>query len=611
MTTRRNKDIARDFAYHLSFVLLAILAILFHKERLFGDPSHDLMCVINREWFCLIHDRYILLFSQWLPLTAVLLKLKLKFVLILYSFGHVLFFYILFLISHYHYRDKLAGIIYLLLQISFMEWAYFAFPMSEILYVNGFIVLLTSVVLSTDKPNWYSRIIVLLLLFFILSSHLLSIVTIIMVGLLFYIGKAMTKDPVMHFMTPTMIIYITITGTMGGSHHGPPFISFVEDFQLSIAAIHKCDLLLLIRPHVFIILLTALGAIHLLRRKNHIKLVVLLFAGLMPVIIELLTVKSTSQIPLPTIYKSVFSVIVIMTTTYMLTKNQTGKYLHACSRIVFPVYFIFGLYSIIDSAKYFVFERSVVESVLASLKGSGRDRYILEYNAPVKDPPYQRSLFYSADDDADSARSIRFMQNFDEVLVNKDQLSPKTAGLMIDSLLRADSMLLADNDDSHNMFTFYYRNSSYFKFSGQPPLIVNQNGINEVSKIKRYAKLEMELPPHFSRFRKSSDATTEYYINIHIDYLPDDKPLYSGKDNDLAVKISQCNYDMEPYETLEFPLLSDIYGQGWFPLMVPSYDKQEICFIAELTKNGSSMGVSDTLCLKRKSFGIFHLLYNR
>jgi len=609
VTTRRIKNITRDFVYHLSFLLLAILAILLYKERLFGDGSHDLMCVINREWFCLIHGRKILLFSQWLPLTGVLLKLKLKYILIFYSLGHVLFFYFLFLISHYHFKDKSAGIIYLVLQTTITGWAYFAFPMSEILYVNGFIVLLTSVVLSTDKPNWYSRSVVLLLLFFILSSHPLSLVTLVMTGLLLFGDKAMTKDPVMLKLTFLICTFLAITGTMGGNHHGPPIISVVEKFLFSVMTIQMNEVRPLLGSHVLILSLTALYAAHFLRSKNYIKLGVLLIAGLMPMLIGLVNVKFPAQ--LPNIYKSVFSVIVIMTVTYELAKTYTGKYLHTFSRFVLAVYFTIGLFSIIDSAKYFVYERSVVESILASLEGSGRDRYILEYNAPVKDPPYQRSLFYSAGKEPGSARSIRFMQDFGEVLANKAQLTPEVAGLMIDSMLIADSIMIADEGlHSFDMFMLYHLNNSYFKLSDQPPLLINQNGFNEASKIKRFANLELELPSSFSRFRKLNTYPFEYHINIHINYMIDEKLLYSGVENGLAVKMSFYKNDKEPFSTQEFPLLSDIYGQGWFPVQATAYDNEDFCIVAELTKKGSSMGVADTLCLKWKSFGLFHVLYN-
>jgi len=68
--------------YNLCFLLLAIMAVYFYEERIFGsDASSYLFGVVNNEWFYTERGRIIIWLSQWLPLLAVWSGLPMKAVL--------------------------------------------------------------------------------------------------------------------------------------------------------------------------------------------------------------------------------------------------------------------------------------------------------------------------------------------------------------------------------------------------------------------------------------------------------------------------------------------------------------------------------------------------
>jgi hypothetical protein len=92
------------------FLLLIAMSVYFYEERIFGsDASSYLFGVVNNEWFYTERGRIVIWLSQWLPLLAIWTGLSMKAVLIAHSVGHVLFFYAIFLIGHFHFRRAYVG----------------------------------------------------------------------------------------------------------------------------------------------------------------------------------------------------------------------------------------------------------------------------------------------------------------------------------------------------------------------------------------------------------------------------------------------------------------------------------------------------------------------
>lgn len=156
---------------HFLFLVLAVFAIALYQERLLADSSYYLFQVINKENFHVEHHRYILIFSQWLPLMAIKLGLKLNSILLLYSLGHVLFFYVIYLITRYLYRMEYVGFLLLLVQTLGTMSGFFV-PMFEMYYAAGLLVLFAAVLYySKSKHKW---LILFSLAFFIFSGHPLA-----------------------------------------------------------------------------------------------------------------------------------------------------------------------------------------------------------------------------------------------------------------------------------------------------------------------------------------------------------------------------------------------------------------------------------------------------
>ena len=153
---------------HVLFIVLGVFAICLFEERLVADSGYYIFRVINNESFWVEHHRYILVFSQWIPFIGVKLGLGLKTVLHLYSIGHVVFFYGIFLIAKYGYKNDKAGILLLLLQTLGIMSGFFV-PMFELYYCAGFLVLVSTILpYSNHRIN---LLILGILCFFILTGH--------------------------------------------------------------------------------------------------------------------------------------------------------------------------------------------------------------------------------------------------------------------------------------------------------------------------------------------------------------------------------------------------------------------------------------------------------
>lgn len=145
------------------------MAVVFSMERLYVDSGYYLMRVVNHQSFWIEHHRMILLFPEWLPLLGVYLKLPLKVVILLYSIGHVLFFYIAYLVSRYGLGNEMAGYQLSLIQVLGLIHGFFV-PVFELYYGCGLAIIFLSLL---QKENLSNAHIIggLLLLAFTLMSH--------------------------------------------------------------------------------------------------------------------------------------------------------------------------------------------------------------------------------------------------------------------------------------------------------------------------------------------------------------------------------------------------------------------------------------------------------
>ncbi|NVO20876.1 MAG: hypothetical protein HXX13_14345 [Bacteroidetes bacterium] len=157
---------------HLPWFILIGLSVLLYKERIFADSGFYISQVINNKFFWIECQRIVLGISQLLPLSAIWLGLDLRYVLILYSVSHVLFFYALFLFVYYGLRDRRSGLLIILSQTVGIMYSFFT-PMFELYY--GVPLLITFYAIW--KLNIRASLIVLILVILeilILLSHPLT-----------------------------------------------------------------------------------------------------------------------------------------------------------------------------------------------------------------------------------------------------------------------------------------------------------------------------------------------------------------------------------------------------------------------------------------------------
>ncbi len=118
---------------HGSWLILTVVAGYFYQARLYTDAAYYLFHCINKANFHVELNRFVLAFSQVVPLLAIKLQLSLKAVLIWASVGHVLFHYLVFCFIYYKLNQPQVAIAILLNQVIGISSGYFT-PQFELYY---------------------------------------------------------------------------------------------------------------------------------------------------------------------------------------------------------------------------------------------------------------------------------------------------------------------------------------------------------------------------------------------------------------------------------------------------------------------------------------------
>jgi len=181
------------------FVLLAMAAFLY-KARIFADSGFYVSQFINNQSFWIECQRIVLGISQIIPLIGVWLGLEIKYVLLLYSLSHVIFFYILFLFVYYGLRDRRSGLLIILAQTVGIMHSFFT-PMFELYY--GVPLLITFYAIWR-LPFRYNTIFILLILeVLILLSHPLAFMLFVFVMLYDYSKE--TVKPIKYYIPVALV----------------------------------------------------------------------------------------------------------------------------------------------------------------------------------------------------------------------------------------------------------------------------------------------------------------------------------------------------------------------------------------------------------------------
>jgi len=194
--------VANRIVPHLPWVVLFALAALLYKARIFADSGFYVSQFINNQSFWIECQRVVLGISQVIPLVGVWMGLEIRYVLLLYSLSHVIFFYFLFIFVYYGLRDRRSGLLIILAQTVGIMHSFFT-PMFELYY--GVPLLITFYAIW-QLPFRYRTIYILLILeVLILLSHPLAFMLFVYVLLYDYARK--TAKPVKYYL-PVILVFI-------------------------------------------------------------------------------------------------------------------------------------------------------------------------------------------------------------------------------------------------------------------------------------------------------------------------------------------------------------------------------------------------------------------
>ena len=158
------------FLLHSAFAVLAVMAVVLFKERLYADASYYFFHAINSGTFHVEHGRIVLGISQLLPLIGYYLGLPLKYLMVLGSLGHEVFYYAICLFIFYKLKDQAGAITVLLIHVIGQLWLYYS-PMLEICYGAALSVLFYSILKAERYKDDKWLIFLLLVQWFAMSSH--------------------------------------------------------------------------------------------------------------------------------------------------------------------------------------------------------------------------------------------------------------------------------------------------------------------------------------------------------------------------------------------------------------------------------------------------------
>lgn len=193
-----------DLLTHLAFGIWAVLALFFFQERLYSDSGFYLSKVVTYETFWVELSRFVLVFSEWLPLLCLKLGCSLKTVLITYSLGHVLFCYAIYWIGRYRWGSHEIGWFLIAIQTVGILHGFCA-PGFELYYV-GSLLALFAVILDAPQTSKRQHFYLALLTFIIVINYLLA--SWIIGGLLLlHFSKHQFKDWQKYLGVTVMILF--------------------------------------------------------------------------------------------------------------------------------------------------------------------------------------------------------------------------------------------------------------------------------------------------------------------------------------------------------------------------------------------------------------------
>lgn len=119
-------DLYLQVAGHLFFLSFILMSLVFYQERMIAfDSGYYAFKLLVESDFYIAHERTISYASQWLPLWGLKAGVSLKTFLVLYSLSFMLFYYLIYNIIVYGFKNTAAGIFMALSLCLLMRYKYY------------------------------------------------------------------------------------------------------------------------------------------------------------------------------------------------------------------------------------------------------------------------------------------------------------------------------------------------------------------------------------------------------------------------------------------------------------------------------------------------------
>lgn len=187
----------KDPGYRLWLVIFLFLfgfASAAWFERMNSDAGYYLFHAINKKWFYLEHQRYVLAIAELPALIPVWLGLPLKWVVVAYSLGHVMFFVLASLLAFRISGNKNLMLLIALLGIAGLRESVYT-PQFELYYGLVFLLLAFAYYIS-EKPGYLKYSGLAICLIAALTSHPFAVICALFLFIFHqaYSGKIWIRD---------------------------------------------------------------------------------------------------------------------------------------------------------------------------------------------------------------------------------------------------------------------------------------------------------------------------------------------------------------------------------------------------------------------------------
>jgi hypothetical protein len=538
------KRAAIPILIHIPFLTLLILSLIYYQERLYADSGYYLIQVINHRCFHIEHQRLVLVFSQLFPLAGVWTGQGLKVILVVYSAGHVLFFYILFMFTWFRLKDIPAGIALIMMQFAGIMQSYFS-PQFEMYYGAGILILFTSII-RNSRLSWKTIVILVLLEILVLTSHPMSFLLMVYVLLFdfFEKGKKIKREHLLFFGILLLgIVYKFLTF----SEYEQSKIDYHLNFQFNkqYQALFTWSYLGQLTQYIFrnyidlMILFLITGLFYLLKRYAGRFIVMtiffvgyILFMNTMYPAIE--PGRYTEQLYFPLV------IIVLLPFLFDFYRKFRLKWIPVLIVAAIALYHIVLIHHAGIPFRQRVIQMQHLTSHCQQLEGQrftfNKDNVYRDYSNFGWSYPIE-TLLISSKDSKSKPVTLISQQDY-EATLNGRILEP-------DEYIFRNHEILSSEMINHSYFRFYP--GSY-------------NSVNTTGFVMQFSREQTQGITLAASPKKSYEAGRTVYIPVEVRNASG-FPLYSGLDSELFLSYHIFNEDgtLLKWEGIRTPLEADVY----------------------------------------------------